>query len=140
MTGQPHVRPYTLIYDGQCRVCACLVDRLASMDRRVAFETIPSQGEGLRRRFPWISPEALGRALQVVRNSDNRTWEGSMAVEEIVRQLSAGWMVSWLFSLPLGRRIASRLYKRFADHRHAPDCGERCRRQATSLDVDEKNA
>jgi predicted DCC family thiol-disulfide oxidoreductase YuxK len=120
-------RPYTVIYDGNCGMCTRLVRRLSDLDKRDAFEIIPSQQEDVHARFPWIAPEAYERALQLVRRADNTTWEGSAAVEEIISRLRAGWLVSWIFAVPFGRRVADRIYRWVADHRHELGCGDHCR-------------
>lgn len=124
-------RPYAVIYDGDCGMCSRLARRLADLDRRGLFELIPSRQDGVHDRFPWIPPEAYDRALQLVRQSDSVTWEGSAAVEEIVRRLRGGRLVAWLFSVPFGRRAADRIYRWVADRRHELGCGNHCRIQTT---------
>jgi predicted DCC family thiol-disulfide oxidoreductase YuxK len=118
--------PYTVIYDGHCGVCTRLVHRLAKLDRKRVFEIVPSQPAEVRTRFPWISSEQFAESLQLVRDSDERTWQGAAAVEEIIRRLESGWVVSWLFDIPFARPIADRLYRWFADHRHELGCGDHC--------------
>ena len=125
MTAQRD-RSYTVIYDGNCGVCTRLAAKLAKLDKRAAFEIVPSQLEGLQARFPWIPANAYAESLQLVRNSDKRTWQGAAAVEEIIRGLRTGWLVSWLFMIPLARPIADRAYRWFASHRSALTCGEQC--------------
>ncbi|HEY7899092.1 MAG TPA: DUF393 domain-containing protein [Gemmatimonadaceae bacterium] len=136
MTGE-RTRPYTVLYDGHCGVCRRLAKRLAALDRRSVFEMVPSQQPDVPERFPWIPASAFAETLQLVRNSDKRTWQGAMAVEEILRRLRGGWLVVWVFSVPFGRRLADRLYRWFADHRHVAGCGERCSVQVPSLTAGE---
>lgn len=130
-------RPYTVLYDGHCGVCSRLVKRLAALDRRSVFEMVPSQQPDVAERFPWIPASAFAESLQLVRNSDKRTWQGAMAVEEILKRLRAGWVVLWVFSVPFGRRLADRLYRWLADHRHVAGCGEHCSVQVPSLTAGE---
>lgn len=125
-----NVRPYTVIYDGQCSVCQSLARRLEILDTRHDFASVPSQAPSVPDRFPWIPPDAYGTSLQLVRQSDGRTWQGAAAIEEILSRLRAGKWVLWLFEIPFGRRVADRLYRWFADHRHELGCGEHCSRHA----------
>jgi predicted DCC family thiol-disulfide oxidoreductase YuxK len=112
-------------------MCSRLARKLSDLDRRKTFEMIPSREEGIEARFPWIKPEDYDRALQLVRRADGKTWEGSAAVEEIVSQLRAGWLVSWMFAVPFGRRVADRLYRWVADHRRELGCGDHCQIHTT---------
>lgn len=129
-----------MIYDGHCAMCTGLAIKLGKADTSGVFEIVPSQLTGVHDRFPWIAPEAYAESLQVVRNSDNRTWQGAAAVEQIVSELRAGWFLSWLFAIPFGRPIADRLYRWIADHRHELGCGDHCRVHATPSDTGEKNS
>ena len=119
-------RRYTVIYDGHCGVCTRLAGKLASLDKREAFEIVPSQLVGVPARFPWIPAQAYAESLQLVRNVDGRTWQGAAAVEEIINALRSGWVVSWVFAIPFARRIAERLYRGLADHRNELGCSEHC--------------
>ena len=107
------------------------------LDNRHDFEAVPSEQPSVLERFPWIPPGAYAKSLQLVRQSDGRTWQGASAVEEILSRLRAGRWVSWLFSIPFGRRVADRLYRWFADHRHELGCGDHCPVQAPAAAVGE---
>ena len=120
---------YTVIYDGQCGVCKSLAARLVKMDAHRVFETVPSQLADVSTRFPWIPSSAYAESLQLVRASDNKTWQGAAAVEEIVRRLRAGWIVSWVFAIPFVRPMAERIYRWFAASRNELGCGEHCKRR-----------
>lgn len=124
-------RAYTVIYDGACGMCCRLARTLVELDRKRVFEVAPSQQGGIEERFPWITREALDRALQLVRQSDGRTWEGAAAVEQIVRRLRGGRLVSWLFAVPFARGAADRVYRLVAENRSRLGCGEHCPVQAT---------
>ncbi|HEY5085798.1 MAG TPA: DCC1-like thiol-disulfide oxidoreductase family protein [Gemmatimonadaceae bacterium] len=131
---------YTVIYDGHCGVCTRLSTRLAALDKRRVFEIIPSQLPEVLARFPWIPPKAYSESLQLVRNSDQRRWQGAAAVEEIVNALHSGWIVSWIFAIPFARPIAERLYRWFADHRNELGCGVHCQVGAAPSVTDGKNS
>ena len=131
---------YAVVYDGNCGICTRLVQRLRKLDRRGRLEIVPSQGAGVRARFPWIPPSAYDESIQLVRKSDGETWQGAAAVERIIDALRAGWTVSWIFSIPFARPIAERLYRWVADHRGELGCGEHCQIQANPPEADAKNS
>jgi predicted DCC family thiol-disulfide oxidoreductase YuxK len=117
---------YTVVYDGHCGICTRLAVRLAEVDRHGVFEIVPSQRDDVRARFPWIPPRAYAEALQVIRDSDGTTWQGAAAVEQIVSELRAGWLLSWIFAIPFARAAAERFYRWFATHRNQFGCGDHC--------------
>ena len=130
----------TVVYDGHCGVCTRLAERVAKLDRHRVLEIVPSQSVEVRARFPWIPASAYDESLQVVRASDGWTWEGAAAVEEIIKALRAGWVVSWLFRLPFARQLAQRGYRWFADHRGENGCGDDCRVHTISPAAGTKNS
>ncbi|MDQ6738751.1 MAG: DCC1-like thiol-disulfide oxidoreductase family protein [Gemmatimonadota bacterium] len=117
---------YTVIYDGHCGVCTRLAQRLAKMDRRGVFEIVASQSAGVAARFPWISDAAFAESLQVVRNADNKTWQGAGAVEEIIGELRGGRALSWVFAFPFARALADGFYRWFARNRTNFGCRSHC--------------
>ncbi len=121
------VSRYTVIYDGHCKVCGRLVELLAKRDRRHDLEIIPSEAPGVHARFPWIPARAYVESVQVVRNSDGKTWQGAGALEELLNVLPKGWLISWLFSIPFVRPLVDRFYKWFARNRYRLGCEEHCR-------------
>jgi predicted DCC family thiol-disulfide oxidoreductase YuxK len=125
-------RPYTVVYDGQCRVCTRLATLLRKWDRRREVEVVPSQAGGVMARFPWIPPEAYQVALQLV-GPGGETWQGAAAVEKLLDVLPRGRLVSWFFRIPGMRRVVDRVYRWFARNRYRLGCGEHC--QSRPLDV-----
>ena len=115
-------REYTVIYDGSCNVCSRVACVLERRDRDNRLEIVPSAAEGVVSRFPWISPDEYRKSLQVVRTTDNRTWQGAAAVEQVLQVLPKGRFVSWIFSIPLARPIAEKLYRSFARNRYRLGC------------------
>ena len=116
---------YTVVYDGDCRVCGRVVRRLARWDRAGQLEIVAFQQAGLQRRFPWIPPHAYSQSLQLVR-SDGRTWQGAAAIEELLEALPRGWLISWIFHIPFARAVAERIYRWFARNRYRLGCAEHC--------------
>jgi predicted DCC family thiol-disulfide oxidoreductase YuxK len=130
--GSPS-RAYTIVYDGACKVCQALVRRLVTWDRHGVFEIVPSQGLGVRARFPWIPARAFAQSVQLIRR-DGRTWQGAAALEGIIDQLPKGKLITWIFSIPFVRPLAERFYRWFARNRYKLGCGEHC--QFRELDLD----
>ena len=133
--GTPN-RPYTIIYDGACKVCQGLVRQLVKWDKHQVFEIIPSQGQGVRARFPWIPARAFAQSVQLVRR-DGRTWQGAAALEAIIDQLPKGKLITWIFSIPFVRPLAERFYRWFARNRYRLGCGEHCQFRELDLKFEE---
>ena len=120
-------RPYTLVYDGDCRFCVRSADLIASWDRRGAVEILPFQRSGVRDRFPWISDSAFRDAMQLV-GPGGKTWAGAEAGERLVRILPGGRALGCLFALPFARPLADRAYRLVARNRYRLGCGDHCAR------------
>lgn len=127
-------RRYTVIYDGHCKVCGRLVRLLTKWDRGHDLEIIPSQTPGVHARFPWIPPRAYVESVQVIRNSDGRTWQAAGALEELLNVLPKGVFISWLFRIPFVRPFADSFYRWFARNRYRLGCGEHCKVRELDLD------
>jgi predicted DCC family thiol-disulfide oxidoreductase YuxK len=125
-------RPYTLVYDGNCRVCGRLVKLLRAWDRNEEIAVVPSQLPGVMARFPWIPARAYVEAVQLI-GPGGRTWSGATAIEQLLTILPRGRLISWIFRIPLMRGIADRFYKWFARNRYHFGCGDHC--QARPMDV-----
>lgn len=123
---------YTVVFDGDCRVCMRLARVLPALDRRGDFEIVASQTPGVMARFPWIPARAYGEALQLVA-ADGTTWQGAAAIEQMLNVIPRGRAIAWIFRIPFVRVIADRAYKWFARNRYRLGCGEHC--QARPLDV-----
>lgn len=116
---------YTVVYDGHCRICTRIAGLLQRWDRDGVLEVVPSQADGVRARFPWISAQAYADSLQVV-EADGTTWQGALAVERVLDALPRGLFLSWLFRIPLVRPLAERFYRWFARNRYRLGCGDHC--------------
>jgi predicted DCC family thiol-disulfide oxidoreductase YuxK len=135
----PGDRPYTLVFDGHCKVCGRLARLLAWWDRRHCFEIIPSQTPGVRARFPWIPAAAYAESIQLV-GPGGRTWQSAAAIERIIELLPRGHLISWIFDIPFVRRLADRFYRWFARNRYRLGCGEHCQYRPPRLDFPEDGA
>jgi predicted DCC family thiol-disulfide oxidoreductase YuxK len=124
-------RPYTVVYDGTCKVCTRLSNVLRRWDRG-KLEVVASQSPGVMARFPWIPARAYAEALQLI-GSDGHTWQGSAAIEELLNILPRGRLIAWVFHIPFIRTLADRFYRWFARNRYHLGCGEHC--QSRPLNV-----
>src|SRR5919204_6917613 len=116
---------YTLVYDGDCRVCTRSVGLIRKWDRRDEIEIVPFQSPGVLPRFPWIPMQAFNDAMQLI-GPGNQTWAGAAAIEQLLRILPRGRWIAWIFRIPFVRVIADRLYRSFARNRYRLGCGAHC--------------
>ena len=121
----PLGRPYTVVFDGFCKVCNRLVQVLRRWDRKAMLEIVPSQQPGVQARFPWIPAKAYTESVQLV-GPGGRTWQGAAAIEHILDVLPKGKLLSWIFSIPFVRPLAERFYRWFARNRYKLGCGDHC--------------
>ncbi|MEO8587691.1 MAG: DCC1-like thiol-disulfide oxidoreductase family protein, partial [Acidobacteriota bacterium] len=82
-------RPYTLVYDGDCRLCVRSADLVATWDRGGTVEIVPFQRRGVPERFPGIPESAYREAIQLV-GPGNETWSGAAAAERLAAILPGG--------------------------------------------------
>ena len=132
-------RPWTVVYDGQCKVCGRLVKLLDRWDSRDEIETIPFQNTSVLSRFPWIPAEAYAEAMQLV-GPGGRTWQGGYAIEQLLKILPYGGLLGWAFKLPFFGELFNRFYRWFARNRYKFGCGEHCTLRPQQLnfpDLDE---
>ena len=127
-----------MVYDGDCRVCTRLSLALARWDRGEHLEIVSSQTPGVMARFPWIPPDAYAEALQLI-DADGNTWQGAMAIEQLLNVLPRGAAIAWLFKIPLARGVADRFYKWFARNRYRLGCGDHCRLRPPHTDNAERS-
>ena len=130
-------RPYTLVFDGTCKICNRLVKVVNGWDRRDMFEVVPSQAPGVQARFPWIPPAAYRESVQLI-GPGGKTWQGAAAVEQVLDVLPKGKLITWVFSIPGMRGIAERIYRWVARNRYKLGCGEHCTYRPPNLDYDDK--
>jgi predicted DCC family thiol-disulfide oxidoreductase YuxK len=116
---------YTLVYDGECRVCSRLVNVVRKWDSRGVIEIVAYQTAGVMARFPSIPPAAFAEAIQLV-GSGGHTWQGSAAVEELLGALPRGKLIAWMYRIPFVRSIADKLYRWFARNRYRLGCTDHC--------------
>ncbi|CAN5819691.1 hypothetical protein BH11GEM2_BH11GEM2_05450 [soil metagenome] len=128
----PLGRAYTVVFDGDCKVCTRLSRVLRQWDSRKELEVVSSVQPGVTARFPWIPMHAYADALQLVA-ADGTTWQGSAAIEQLLTALPRGGWIAWVFRIPFVRPLADRFYRWFARNRYRLGCGAHC--QSRPLDV-----
>lgn len=129
-------RPYTVVFDGVCKMCKRLVGLLRRWDTDEKLELVPFQAPGVQARYPWIPPKAFTEAVQMV-GPGGQTWEGRAAIEQLLNVLPKGMLVSWLFKLPYARALGDRIYRWVARNRYRLGCGEHCQYRPSSVDFGE---
>lgn len=132
-------RPWTVVYDGQCKVCGRLVKLLDKWDSRDEIETIPFQNTSVLSRFPWIPAEAYAEAMQLV-GPGGQTWQGGYAIEQLLKILPFGGLLGWAFRLPFFGALFNRFYRWFARNRYKFGCGEHCAMRPARLDFRDQEA
>jgi predicted DCC family thiol-disulfide oxidoreductase YuxK len=132
-------RPWTVVYDGQCKVCGRLVRLLERWDSRDEIEMIPFQNTTVLDRFPWIPSEAYAQAMQLV-GPGGQTWQGGYAIEQLLKILPYGGLLGWAFKLPFFGRLFNRFYRWFARNRYKFGCGEHCAMRPQHLDFRDQEA
>jgi predicted DCC family thiol-disulfide oxidoreductase YuxK len=132
-------RPWTVVYDGQCKVCNRLVNLLRKWDSRQELEMIPFQNSSVLVRFPWIPAEAYAQAMQLV-GPGGQTWQGGHAIEQLLKILPHGMLLGWAFKVPFFGGLFNRFYRWFARNRYKFGCGEHCAMAAQKLDFPDLDA
>ena len=130
--AQPLGRAYTVVFDGNCKVCTRLTKVLTAWDKQCQLEIVSSQQPGVSARFPWIPARAYADALQLIA-ANGTTWQGAAAIEQLLQVLPRGRWIAWIFYIPFARALADRFYRWFARNRYRLGCGEHC--QSRPLDV-----
>lgn len=130
-------RPYTVVYDGQCKVCNRLVGLLRAWDRRQEIEIVPSQNTSVYIRFPWIPAAAYAEAMQLV-GPGGQTWQGAAAIEQLLKILPVGGALGWVFRVPFVGGAIDRFYRWFARNRYRFGCGEHCQSRPQNLDFGDR--
>jgi predicted DCC family thiol-disulfide oxidoreductase YuxK len=114
------MKPYTVIYDGQCNLCSNLVQVLEQIDQGKLFQYLPMQNEAGLAQFN-VTAEACEMGMIVIDNNQlDRRWQGSDAAEEIGRLLPTGNVfVTAYRNLPGMKWVGDRVYAQVRDNRYA---------------------
>jgi predicted DCC family thiol-disulfide oxidoreductase YuxK len=110
---------YWVIYDGNCNLCATLVQLLERLDRGRQFQYVPMQAEEVLSRYG-ITPQGceLGMILMDA-EAPERRWQGSDAAEEIAALLPGGDLfIAAYRALPGMKPMGDLLYEQIRDRRY----------------------
>ena len=124
------MRPWILVYDGECQFCrrqVALVERWDD-DRRI--EPIPFQQADLARLG--VRRAAAEEAMHLVAPS-GAVWRGAAAARELLRLLPRLRWLAWIFRLPGAMTVAEFAYSWVAKRRHRFGCASAtCQRGASA--------
>lgn len=110
---------YWVIYDGNCNLCATLVQLLEQLDRGRQFQYIPMQAEEVLSRYGITSQGCELGMILMDAEAPERRWQGSDAAEEIARLLPGGDLfIAAYRALPGMKPTGDRLYEQIRDHRY----------------------
>lgn len=108
-----------VIYDGNCNLCANLVQLLEQADRGERFQYIPMQNDSALQEFGITSQDCEMGMILVDAAQPQRRWQGSAAAEEIGRLLPLGHpLVAFYRAIPGLKWSGDRLYAQVRDHRY----------------------
>ncbi|WP_298403091.1 thiol-disulfide oxidoreductase DCC family protein [uncultured Chloroflexus sp.] len=124
--------PYTMLYDGNCRMCRQQAKWVAMYDEQRQIELLDANSTAARERFPQISHEEAMGQLHVV-GPDGTIYRGAEAVRELLLRLPALRGLGELMSLPGALTVAGPIYNFIARNRYLfggnPVCDDgSCRR------------
>jgi predicted DCC family thiol-disulfide oxidoreductase YuxK len=112
----------TVLFDGDCELCAGLARRLRRWDRAHRLELLPLRAPEVATRFPQLRRTELERELHAV-EPDGTVHAGVEALRRIGRLVPRLWVLLPLLRLPLGWH---RLYAAIASRRRALDPRSAC--------------
>jgi predicted DCC family thiol-disulfide oxidoreductase YuxK len=112
-----HTSTYTMLYDGQCRMCRSQAELVARYndDRQIAL--LDLHAAVVAARFPRISVEDARRELHLV-GPDGRIYRGAEAVRQILLLLPALRGLGELMRWPGAMLLARPLYALVAGNRY----------------------
>lgn len=128
--------PFTLVYDGACRVCRHIVDALRVWNRAHEICMVPSQTPGVREKFPWIPDHAYAESVQLI-GPGGQTCQGADAFRKLLHILPGGQLFAWTFRLPFVPEGAERFYRWFARNRYKLGCGKHCAYRPLDLEFEQ---
>jgi predicted DCC family thiol-disulfide oxidoreductase YuxK len=108
---------YTLLYDGDCRICTAQARGLLRYDSDNRFALLALGSSAAHARYPQITPEDAQRWMHIV-GPDGQIWRGADALRLVLLLLPLGRVFGALLYLPGALRLARPLYDWFARNRY----------------------
>ncbi|NET32150.1 MAG: thiol-disulfide oxidoreductase DCC family protein [Cyanothece sp. SIO1E1] len=110
---------YTVIYDGNCNLCATLVQFLEKLDQGKRFQYVPMQDQATLNGFGITEQDCEQGMILIDAAEPAKRWQGSDAVEEIGRLLpSGGLFINAYRALPGIKWAGDRIYEQVRDNRY----------------------
>lgn len=110
---------YNVIYDGNCHLCATLVQLLETLDRGQQFHYISMQDRESLQQFGITAEECEMGMILIDVKAPERRWQGSNAAEEIGRLLPVGNVfVAAYRAMPGMKWAGDRIYEQVRDNRY----------------------
>lgn len=110
-------RPLVVVFDGHCRFCTAASGWLKSFARPDHIRLVSSKDEAELAKYPQVTPEALGKAIQLV-SPDGDLAQGGAAIARALNTRPAWRVVTWLYWVPGLRRLWDWLYAQVAKRRY----------------------
>ena len=108
---------YTLLYDGNCRICTSQADLISRYDLAGRIERLDMNTPVAHARFPQVTPAAARRELHLVA-PDGALYRGPEAVRETLLRLPRLWALGQLMCLPGVMALARPIYRLVARYRY----------------------
>lgn len=109
--------PYTMLYDGNCRICRQQAEWVEAYDEQRQIELLDANSPAARERFPQISHEEAMGQLHVI-GPDGTIYRGAEAVRELLLRLPALRGLGELMRLPGALMVAGPIYDFVARNRY----------------------
>jgi predicted DCC family thiol-disulfide oxidoreductase YuxK len=108
---------YTLLFDGNCRICSRQAALVARLDRAGRIEPLDTNTPAARSRFPQVTPEAARRELHLVA-PEGALFRGPEAVRQTLLRLPRLRPLGLLMGLPGAMAVARPIYRLVARNRY----------------------
>lgn len=108
---------YTLLFDGNCRICTSQAELVARYDAVHRIEPLDTNTPEARARFPQVTPAAARRELHVVA-PDGTLYRGPEAVRETLLRLPRLRLLGQFMRLPGVMLLARPIYRLVARNRY----------------------
>jgi len=114
-------RSWTVIYDGECRLCCRSMSRLRRWDRHRRILALDLHSAQRAEQFPGLDVARLRGALHAV-DGEGRIFTGVAAIARLGSVLPGWRWAAWLLRVPGISGMAGFVYRQVARNRHRWNC------------------